>query len=245
MIKDKKLIIVMPAYNSEFTLSKTINQIPREYVDNIILVDDGSEDDTSYIAKELNLVTFRHKQNKGYGAALKTGFSEALRLNTEIIIVLHSDNQYDPSLVNKMASIIADSNSDVVIASRMIDKNVSKVMPIYRYVANKILTFLQNIIFNCRFTEYQTGYRAYDAKVLKNITYMKNSDSFLFDNELLAQIIFKRFKISEISCSAKYDEETSSISIMGSFKYFFGVLNVSLRYLLHKMKLKKYPILII
>jgi glycosyltransferase involved in cell wall biosynthesis len=243
MIKGQKLFIVMPAYNAESTLSKTIMRTPKEFVDKIILVNDGSKDATGDIAKKIGLLTFTHKQNKGYGGALKTGFSEALRLNADIIIVLHSDNQYEPSLVNKMASIIADDDADVVIASRMLDKNVFKVMPFYRYSANKILTFLQNTIFNRRFTEYHTGYRAYNAKVLANIPYFKNSDNFVFDNELLAQNIFGRFRISEIPCPVKYNEETSSISIPGSLKYFFGVLNVSLRYLLHKMKLKKYSIL--
>jgi glycosyltransferase involved in cell wall biosynthesis len=243
MIKDKKLIIVMPAYNSELTLSKTIESTPKKHIDNIILVDDGSNDNTIRIAKKLGLLTFKHNRNRGYGAALKTGFSEAIRLRADVIVVLHSDNQYTPALVNKMAYIIADNTTDVVIASRMLNKDVVKIMPFYRYIANKILTFLQNIIFKTSLTEYHTGYRAYNVKLLKNLNYFKNSDDFVFDNELLAQIIFKKFRISEISCPVKYDKETSSISIAGSIKYFFGVMNVSFRYLLHIFKLKKYYIL--
>jgi len=239
MIKNKKLIIVMPAYNSELTLSKTVEQIPKEHVDKIILVDDGSNDATFNIAKKLGLLSLKHKKNKGYGEALKTGFSEALRLNADIVVVLHSDNQYEPSLVNDMAHIIADNNSDVVMASRLLDKNAVRSMPFYRYIANRILTLMQNIVFRADFSEYQSGYRAYNAKVLRNIDYSKNSKTFVFDNELLAQVFLKKFKIREIPCPAKYDDETSSISIAGSFKYFFRVLNVAFRYFLHKMKLKK------
>lgn len=243
MIKNKKLIIVMPAYNVESTLFKTIDQIPKEYVDNIILIDDGSKDNTNIIAQKLDVLLFTHEHNKGYGEVLKKGFLEALKLGADIIIVLHSDNQYEPALVNEMALLIAKNDCDVVLASRMLDKNVMRIMPYYRYIANRILTFLQNIIFRQKLAEYHTGYRAYDARILNDIPYTKNSYNFVFDNELLAQIFHRGLKVIEIPCSTKYDVENSSISIKGSLKYFFGVMNVSARFLLHKLKLKKYRVL--
>ena len=243
MFKNKKLIIVIPAYNAENTLAKTVSEIPKGVVDRIILTDDGSMDNTGIIARKLEILTFTHDQNRGYGAAMKTCFTKALELNPNIIVVLHSDNQYEPKLINQMASIIDEGVYDVVLASRMLDKDVFKIMPFYRYVANKILTFIQNLIFGYKLTEYHTGYRAYNANVLRNVSYLKNSNDFVFDNELLTQIFFNKFKVTEILCPTVYNLETSSISITKSFKYFFGVLTTSLKYLLHKLKLKKYYIL--
>jgi glycosyltransferase involved in cell wall biosynthesis len=244
MIKNKRVSIIMPAYNAESTLSKTFGQIPENFADYIIIINDGSKDKTERIAKSLEAIVISHNINKGYGAALKTGFLKALELGSDIVVVLHSDNQYDPSLVKLMASIIAENNADVVMASRMLDKKVFRSMPFYRYLANKILTLFQNVMFGRRFSEYQTGYRAYNSNVIKSISIQNNSDSFVFDNELLAQILFKNFKVKEIPCPAKYNEETSSISIRGSLKYFFAVLGVSFSYLLHKANIKKYSILL-
>ena len=236
MIKGQKIIIVIPAYNAENTLAKTYNDIPPGIADEIVLTNDGSSDRTAEIAEKLGMLTFSHYKNKGYGAAMKTCFSEALKLNPDIIVVLHSDNQYDPKLTGKMARIIAEQDFDVVMASRMLDKNVFKAMPFYRYAANKILTLIQNIVFGLKLSEYQSGYRAYSADVLRKVSFIKNSDDFVFDNELLAKIIFHKFKVTEIECPARYLPENSSINIPKSFKYFFEVTKVCLKYRFNKIK---------
>jgi len=241
---NKKVIIVMPAFNASKTIAKTIKGIPEGIVNDLILVNDGSKDDTRIIAEELGVIVINHDINKGYGAALKTGFNKALDLNADIVAVLHSDNQYEPGLLSIIIEILIKGEADVVLASRMMDKNVFKSMPFYRYIANMILTLIQNIIFQKKMKEYQTGYRAYNANLLKMIPYHRNSNNFVFDNELFAQIVYKKSTIKEIPCPALYNEETSSINIPGSFKYFFNVISVSLKYLFHKMKIKKYYILI-
>jgi glycosyltransferase involved in cell wall biosynthesis len=241
---NKKVIIVMPAFNASKTIVKTIKGIPEGIVNDLILVNDGSKDDTRIIAEELGVIVVNHDINKGYGAALKTGFNKALDLNADIVAVLHSDNQYKPGLLSIMIEILIKGEADVVLASRMMDKNVFKSMPFYRYIANMILTLIQNIIFQKKMKEYQTGYRAYNTNLLKIIPYHRNSNDFVFDNELFAQIVYKKSTIKEIPCPALYNEETSSINIRGSFKYFFNVISVSLKYLFHKMKIKKYYILI-
>ncbi|MCL5072379.1 MAG: glycosyltransferase family 2 protein [Actinobacteria bacterium] len=244
MASDKKIVVVIPAFNAEKTLTDTFNEIPKELIDDIVLADDGSTDKTASISRNLGIRTFSHSKNKGYGAAMKTCFSEALNLGADIIVVVHSDNQYFPGLLIRMSEIIKNGSSDVVLASRMLDKNVFKIMPFYRYVANKILTGMQNLVFSHRLSEYQTGFRAYKTEVLRNVRYMKNSDDFVFDNELLAQIFHKKFSVAEIPCPVKYTDETSSINIPKSFKYFFNVLSVSFNYLLHRAGIKKYKILI-
>jgi glycosyltransferase involved in cell wall biosynthesis len=241
---DKKVIIVMPAFNADKTLTKTIKGIPEGIANNIILINDGSTDNTGITAEELGVIVINHARNMGYGAALKTGFNKALDLSADIVAVLHSDNQYEPGLLSIMIEILIKGKADVVLASRMMDKNVFKKMPFYRYSANRILTLIQNLIFQKKMKEYQTGYRAYNASLLKIIPYYKNSDDFVFDNELFAQINYKKSTVREIPCPALYNKETSSISISGSFRYFFNVISVSLRYLLHKMKIKKYYLLI-
>jgi glycosyltransferase involved in cell wall biosynthesis len=241
---DKKVIIVMPALNAGKTLTKTIAEIPAGIAAGIILVNDGSTDNTEIAAEELGVIVINHSRNMGYGAALKTGFNEALDINADIVAVLHSDNQYEPGLLSIMIEILIKGEADVVLASRMMDKNVFKKMPFYRYLANRILTLIQNMIFQKKMKEYQTGYRAYNASLLKIIPYYKNSNDFVFDNELFAQITYKKSTVREIPCPALYNQETSSINIHDSFKYFFNVISVSLRYLLHKMKIKEYYLLI-
>lgn len=240
---NNKVIIVMPAFNTGKTLAKTIRRIPAGIADEIILINDGSRDNTKIIAEELGLIVINHDRNKGYGATLKTGFNKALDLNAGMVMVLHSDNQYAPELVSIMIEILVRGEADVVLASRMMDKNVFKNMPFYRYFANRILTLIQNTIFQKRMEEYQTGYRAYNSNVLKEIPYDRNSDDFVFDNELFAQIAHKKLTVREIPCPTIYNRETSSINIPKSLKYFFNVMSVSLGYLLHKLKIKKYWIL--
>lgn len=245
MINGKKVIVVMPAYNAEKTLIQTYDEIPKNVVDEIILTDDASRDNTVEIAKRLNIPTIMHDSNKGYGANQKTCYIEALKRNPDIIIMLHPDYQYTPKLITAMASMIAVGEYDVVLASRILGRGALKGgMPIYKYIANRILTLLENYMMGQKLTEYHTGYRAYSSDVLKNIPFLKNSDDFVFDNQIIAQIFYFGYRIGEISCPTKYFPESSSINFRRSIKYGFGVLNTAFRTVLHKAKLKKYSILI-
>jgi glycosyltransferase involved in cell wall biosynthesis len=240
MLKSKKIIIVIPAYNSENTIAKTYSGIPENIADEIILVDDGSIDNTSKIAEKLNIHLIRHPDNKGYGAALKTGFSFALKMEPDIIIVLHSDNQYPPELIEEMALPIINNNYDLVLASRFLGKNPLKEgMPVFRYYPNRFLTFIQNHIFGYNLSEYHTGYRAYNVKALRQIPYEQNSDDFVYDNELLSQISYLKFGIIEIACPAVYSPEISSINLIGSIIFGLKVLNTCLKFIMHKNKIKK------
>ena len=243
MIYGKRVIVVMPAYNAEKTLIKTYNEIPKDIVDDIILTDDASSDNTAKVAQNLNIKTIVHQTNKGYGANQKTCYTEALKLNPDIIIMLHPDYQYSPKLIPAMASMIALGGYDVVLASRILGRGALKGgMPLYKYIANRILTFIENILLNQKLTEYHTGYRAYSRKVLETIPFMKNSDDFIFDNEILVQIRYFNFNIAEISCPSKYFPEASSINFRRSVKYGFGVLATSFKYILQKLKIKKFTI---
>jgi glycosyltransferase involved in cell wall biosynthesis len=245
MIDSKKVIIVMPAYNAEKTLIKTYNEIPKDIVDEIILTDDASRDNTIKVAKKLNISTIIHDSNKGYGANQKTCYMEALKLNPDIIIMLHPDYQYTPKLITAMASMISIGEYDVILASRILGRGALKGgMPLYKYIANRILTLFENYILGQKLSEYHTGYRAFSSKVLKNIPFLKNSDDFIFDNQIIVQIFYFNYRIGEISCPTKYFPDASSINFRRSIKYGFGVLNNILRTILHKIKLKKYPILI-
>jgi len=243
MIDGKKVTVVMPAYNAEKTLLKTYEEIPKNIVDEIILTDDASRDQTVKISKKLNIKTIVHDSNKGYGANQKTCYLEALKSNPDIIIMLHPDYQYTPKLITAMASLISTGIFDVILASRILGKGALKGgMPLYKYIANRILTFIENIFLNYKITEYHTGFRAFNSKVLKNIPFLKNSNDFIFDNEILAQIIFFNYKIGEISCPTNYSPESSSINFRRSVKYGFGVLLTSLKFILHKFKIKKIDI---
>jgi glycosyltransferase involved in cell wall biosynthesis len=245
MIDNKKVIVVMPAYNAEKTLIKTYNEIPKDIVDGIILTDDASRDSTVEIAKKLNIQTITHKLNMGYGANQKTCYMEALKLNPDIIIMLHPDYQYTPKLMPAMASMIASGEYDVVLASRILGRGALRGgMPIYKYISNRILTLIENYMLGQKLTEYHTGYRAFSSETLRNIPFLKNSDDFVFDNQIIAQIFYFGYRIGEISCPTKYFPEASSINFKRSVKYGFGVLSTALRTVLHKIKLKKFPILI-
>lgn len=245
MINCKKVIVVMPAYNAGKTLIKTYNEIPKDVVDGIILTDDASRDNTLEVAKKLNISIIIHESNKGYGANQKTCYTEALKLNPDIIIMLHPDYQYTPKLITAMASMIAVGEYDVIFASRILGRGALKGgMPLYKYIANRILTLLENYILGHKLSEYHTGYRAFSSEVLKNIPFLKNSDDFVFDNQIIEQIFYFDYRVGEISCPTKYFPEASSINFRRSVKYGFGVLNTILRTVLHKVKLKKYPNLI-
>lgn len=245
MINNKKITVVMPAYNAESTLIKTYEEIDKNIVDEIILTDDASKDNTVEIAKKLNLKTVIHQENKGYGANQKTCYTTALENNPDIIIMLHPDYQYSPKLIPAMSYLIAVDEYDVVFASRILGRGALKGgMPLYKYIANRILTFIENIFLGQKLTEYHTGYRAYKSEVLKNIPFLKNSDDFVFDNEIIAQITYFGYRIAEISCPTKYFPEASSINFRRSVKYGFGVLGTMIKYVLHKYHIKKYSILI-
>ncbi len=245
MINNKKVTVVMPAYNAESTLIKTYNEIDKSIVDEIILTDDASNDKTAEISKKLNIKTIIHQTNKGYGGNQKTCYKTALETDTDIIIMLHPDYQYSPKLIPAMAYLIAAEEYDVVFASRILGKGALKGgMPYYKYFANRVLTFIENILLNQKLTEYHTGYRAYSRKVLEDIPFMKNSDDFVFDNQIIAQITYFGYGIAEISCPTKYFPEASSINFRRSVKYGFGVLSTSINYVMHKFKLKKFGILI-
>ena len=229
----------MPAYNAQATLKETYDAIPKDFVDDIILVDDCSKDDTVKVAKSLGIKTITHDKNLGYGANQKTCYKEALALGADIVIMLHPDFQYDPRLIPALSSMIAYDNYDCAIASRMLVGSAkNSKMPKYKYFANKFLTAFQNFFLNKNLSEYHTGYRAFSAEVLKSLPYDKMSNDFIFDNEMLALIYYKNFSIGEISCPTKYFDGASSINFLRSTKYGFGVLKVSLLYCLAKLNLK-------
>jgi glycosyltransferase involved in cell wall biosynthesis len=232
MLNNKKIVVVMPAYNAAKTLAKTFEEIPRPLVDEVILVDDASTDNTVEVAKSLGIKQILiHDKNKGYGANQKSCYDKALTLDADIIIMLHPDYQYTPKLIPAMVHILDTNLYDVVLASRILGKGaLIGGMPYYKYVANRFLTLIQNILINEKLSEYHTGYRAYNAEVLKKIDYKKNSNDFVFDNQVISQIVMSKFKIAEISCPTKYFPEASSINFYRSIKYGFGVLETSIRH---------------
>jgi len=244
MLNGKRITVVMPAYNAEKTLRKTHNEIPHDIVDNVILTDDASQDRTAEIARQLNIKTFVHTKNKGYGGNQKTCYQEALRIGSDIIIMLHPDYQYTPKLITSMASMISHGVFDAVIASRILgNKALAGGMPMYKYIANRFLTAVENLIIQQKLSEYHTGYRAFSAEVLKSIPLIENSDDFVFDNEMLLQTMYFGFSVGEVSCPAKYFEEASSISFRRSVTYGIGVLHTAMKYFFSKRGHNKhYPI---
>ncbi|MFL2565357.1 MAG: glycosyltransferase family 2 protein [Parvicellaceae bacterium] len=245
MIKSKKVVVVMPAYNAYNTLEKTYNEVPFSIVDDVILVDDYGTDNTFELANKLGIKhVIRHEYNKGYGGNQKTCYNKALDLKADIIVMLHPDYQYTPKLIESMCSIIANELYPVVLGSRILGKGALKGgMPIYKYVANRILTLFQNILMNQKLSEYHTGFRAFSADVLNGIKYNENSDDFIFDNQMLAQIMFKGYEIGEITCPTKYFEDASSINFKRSFIYGIGVIMTSLKYFFTKIGIINWKIL--
>lgn len=241
MINGRKILVVLPAYNAERTLKRTYKEIPKDIVDKILLVDDSSSDKTVTLAQELNIETFLHDRNYGYGRNQKTCYQEALKKGADIIVMVHPDYQYTPRLITAMASMIAYDVYDVVLGSRIIGGGAIKGgMPIYKYISNRVLTALENIIVGAKLSEFHTGYRAYSREVLESIPFHLNSDDFVFDNELLVQAIFFGFRIGEVSCPTKYFPEASSIDFKNSIRYGLGVMKTAFKFRAQKMKLVEY-----
>jgi glycosyltransferase involved in cell wall biosynthesis len=236
MIKGKKLVIVLPAYNAGQTLKQTYEEIPFDIVDEVILVDDYSRDNTFLLAKELGINhVIRHENNMGYGGNQKTCYNKALEIGADIVIMLHPDYQYTPMLIQSMAYLIANDVYNVVLASRILGKGALKGgMPYYKYIANRFLTFFENLMLNQKLSEYHTGYRAFSAEVLQQINFQANSDDFVFDNQMISQIFYSGYEIAEITCPTKYFDEASSINFSRSLKYGIGVLGVSISHFLCK-----------
>ncbi|WAC03778.1 glycosyltransferase family 2 protein [Lacinutrix neustonica] len=244
MINTKKIIVVLPAYNASETLQKTYNEIPFDIVDDVVLVDDNSTDETLLVAKELGITyILKHDENKGYGANQKSCYIKALSLGADIIIMLHPDYQYTPKLIHSMAYLIANDVYPVVTGSRILGKGALRGgMPVYKYIANRFLTLFQNILIGQKLSEYHSGFRAFSKEVLIALSLEHNSNDFIFDNQMLCQIFNKGFEIAEITCPTTYSSESSSINFSRSTTYGIGVLKVSIQYLLHKKKLMSFQI---
>jgi len=228
MINGRRLVVVMPAYNAQKTLQQTYDEIPRDYVDEVILVDDGSHDATVEIARSLGIRTLVHPRNRGYGGNQKSCYAEALRWGADIVVMVHPDYQYSPKLIVAMASMIASEHYEVALGSRILGNDaLAGGMPLYKYVANRALTLFQNLMLGAKLSEYHTGFRAFSRKALQVLPLEENSDDFVFDNEMLAQAIYFGYPIGEISCPTRYREESSSISFWRSVRYGLGVVRVS------------------
>lgn len=242
MYKDKKVIVVLPAYNAAQTLEQTYNEIPFDLVDEVILCDDASKDDTAELARKIGVKhVIVHENNKGYGGNQKSLYNKALELGGDIVIMLHPDYQYTPKLIPSMVNIIGEDLYPVVLGSRILGKGaLAGGMPLYKYIANRFLTLTQNLLINYKLSEYHTGYRAFSGEVLRGINYNQNSDDFVFDNEMLSQIVYAGFHIGEVTCPTKYFEEASSINLARSTKYGLGVLRVSASHFLQRLGLAKF-----
>ena len=244
MINGKKLVVVLPAYNAVKTLKMTWGEIPFEFVDDIVLVDDASRDDTAEVARSLGILTVVHKENTGYGGNQKTCYRTALARGADIVIMLHPDYQYTPKLITAMAAMIAYGEFDVVLASRILGTGALKGgMPRYKYVANRFLTLVENILLGHKLSEYHTGYRAFARTVLETLPLEMNSDDFVFDNQMLAQIVWSGYRIGELSCPTKYFQEASSINFRRSVIYGLGVLWTGVQFRLNRMGLLHSPLL--
>jgi glycosyltransferase involved in cell wall biosynthesis len=245
MYKGKKVVVVLPAYNAELTLEKTFSEIPMDLVDEVVLCDDNSKDKTVEKAHSLGIRhIIRHENNKGYGGNQKSLYNHAIKLDADIVIMLHPDYQYTPLLIPAMVNIIGEGLYDVVLGSRILGNGALRGgMPMYKYIANRFLTFFQNLLAGHKLSEYHTGYRAFSREVLQALPLEKNSDDFVFDNQMLAQIIYAKFGIAEITCPTKYFEEASSINFSRSVKYGLGVLGVSAQLFLQRYGLASYSYL--
>lgn len=244
MLNGKKVVVVMPAYNAAQTLEQTYREIPRDIVDDVVIVDDHSRDDTVAQARALGIAhIIVHDANRGYGANQKTCYHTALDLGADIVLMLHPDYQYTPRLIPSMASIVANDLYPVVLGSRILGNGALKGgMPLYKYVANRFLTFFQNVMLGQKLSEYHTGYRAYSRAVLETVDFDANSDDFVFDNEMISQIFYSGFEIAEVTCPTKYFPDASSIDFHRSLRYGLGVLRVSVRHFLQRAGLIDRPV---
>lgn len=245
MYKDKKVVVVLPAYNASQTLEQTYLEIPFPLVDEVVLVDDASKDNTTEVGAQIGIRhIIKHQKNRGYGGNQKSCYDKALELGADVVVMLHPDYQYTPKLLTAMISIIGEEVYPVVFGSRILGKGALKGgMPIYKYIFNRMLTLSQNILMNQKLSEYHTGYRAFGGNVLRSVAYHKCSDDFVFDNEIIAQIFAKDFEVAEVTCPTKYFDEASSINFSRSVTYGLGVLRTSFRYFLHKAGLVDWEIL--
>jgi glycosyltransferase involved in cell wall biosynthesis len=244
MINNKKVVVVLPAYNAAKTLERTYFEIPFDIVDEVVITDDASLDNTVEVAKKIGIKhVLQHDKNKGYGGNQKTCYDYALTLNADIIIMLHPDYQYTPKLIRAITSIIAEDVYEVVLASRILGGGALKGgMPLYKYFFNRVMTLLQNILMHQKLSEYHSGYRAFTAEAIRSVPYHKNSDDFVFDNQFLAQLCYAGYEIAEVTCPTKYDEESSSINFLRSMKYGGGCMLTALQYCLSKKGLMKFKI---
>ena len=238
MLLNKKIVVIMPAYNAEKTLQRTYDEIPHDIVDCTVLTDDCSKDNTVQLASQLGLEVLRHAKNRGYGGNQKTCYARALELKADIVVMLHPDYQYTPKLIRSMVSLLAEGTHDVVLGSRILGNGALKGgMPIYKYIANRFLTFVQNILIGQKLSEYHTGYRAFNAEVLRSLKLEQNSDDFIFDNQMLVQCHAAGYSIGEITCPTKYFADASSIKFVRSTQYGVLCLWTGLRFFLHRIGL--------
>ncbi len=240
MVRTKRVAVVLPAYNAAKTLETTYNEIARDVVDDVILVDDASTDATASLARSLKIKTIVHERNKGYGGNQKTCYKAALECNADIIIMLHPDYQYTPKLITSMAYLLESGEFDIVLGSRILGgKAMQGGMPLYKYVSNRVLTLIQNLIIGAKLSEYHTGYRAYSRRVLESLPWVDNSNDFVFDNQLLSQAIYAGFRIGEVTCPARYFREASSINLTRSIRYGLGCLLTAIQFRLAKLGLHR------
>ncbi len=245
MLNGKRVVVVLPAYNAAQTLERTYGEIPHDVVDDVVLVDDASSDETAARAAELGIPhVIRHPRNRGYGGNQKTCYLEALELGADIVVMVHPDYQYTPRLITALSSMIASGVYDVALASRILGgRAVRGGMPRYKYIANRLLTLFQNLVLGCKLSEYHTGYRAFSREVLATLPLEENSDDFVFDNQMLVQVHHFGFSIAEISCPTRYAPESSSISLRRSIAYGLGVLRTTLAYWLQRRRLARFAFL--
>jgi glycosyltransferase involved in cell wall biosynthesis len=241
MINGKKVAVVMPAYNAEKTLEQTVRELS-DVVDIKILVDDSSKDQTAALSRKLGLLTFVHDKNYGYGRNQQTCYREALAAGADIVVMVHPDYQYTPSLVPAMAGMVSSEVYDMVLGSRILGAGALKGgMPFYKYVANRMLTAFQNLMLGVKLSEYHTGFRAFSRELLETLPLLENSDDFVFDNQMIAQAVMFGYKIGEISCPTKYFDEASSINFKRSVEYGLGVLATTAGFVAHKWGIKRLP----
>jgi glycosyltransferase involved in cell wall biosynthesis len=244
VLNSHRIAVVLPAYNAEATLARTLSELDREIIDEVVLVDDASTDETVALARQLSLEPISHERNLGYGGNQKTCYKRALELGADIIVMVHPDYQYSPLLVPAMASMIAYGEYDLVLGSRILAQSpVARGMPRYKYVANRFLTLIENIVLGQKLSEYHTGLRAFSNSLLAAVPFERNSDDFVFDNQIIAQSLAAGARIGELSCPTRYQAESSSINLTRSIRYGLGVLRTCVQYRLHQRRLRRYDYL--